>query len=80
MACEKPMRHTYIIDADSYLRGLLERMGRSKMPYDILNSQLNTKIMVITRDMNKAPEDRLFYPVDYKYNWIEFLNQTFKNI
>ena len=80
MACEKPMRHTYIIDADSYLRGLLERMGRSKMPYDILNSQLNTKIMVIPRDMNKAPEDRLFYPVDYKYNWIEFLNQTFKNI
>ena len=80
MACEKPMRHTYTIEADSYLRELLERMGRSRMPYDILNSKLNTKIAVVTRDMNKNPEDRVFYPIDYNYNWIEFLNQTFKDI
>jgi hypothetical protein len=76
MGCEKPIRHTYIYNADSFLRELKDRMGYSNMPYKLLNSKFPVRIEVVTRDMDKDPECRTFYPVEYNNDWIEFLKQT----
>ena len=80
MGCEKPLRHTYIYDADSFLREFKERLGYSNMPYELLNSKLIDKIEVVTKEMDKNPEDRAFCPVRYNNDWIEFLKQTFNNL
>lgn len=80
MGCEKPIIHTYIYDADSFLREFKERLGYSNMPYDFLNSKFQEKIEVVTKEMDKDPEDRMFYPVRYNNDWIEFLKHTLSNV
>ena len=80
LACEKPLKFTKEVDADEYLRALKERVGRKNLPYELLNSKLNEKIGVITTDMNKDPEDRDFYPVDYNHDWLKFLDESFNDL
>ena len=80
MGCEKPLRHTYIYDADSFLRELKDRMGYSNMPYDFLNSKFQEKIEVVTKEMDKDPEARVFYPMEFNNDWIEFLKQKLSNM
>lgn len=80
LACEKPLKFTKEVDADEYFRALKERVGRKNLPYELLNSKLNEKIGVITTDMNKDPEDRDFYPVDYNHDWLKFLDESFKDL
>ena len=50
------------------------------MPYQKLNSLLENKIHVITHDMNKDPEARVFYPTEYNNDWIGFLNHVFERL
>ena len=80
MAPEKPCRHEYTYDVDKYIRELRERLGRTQLPYNLLNSKLENKIEVVTKDMDKELEDRVFYPVDYNENWIAFLEDKFQSI
>lgn len=80
MGCEKPLRHTYIYDADFFLREFKERLGYSKMPYDFLNSKFQEKIEVVTKEMDKDPEARVFYPMEFNNDWIEFLKQKLSNM
>ena len=80
LACEKPLKFTKEVDVDEYLRALKERVGRKNLPYELLNSKLNEKIAVITTDMDKDPEDRDFYPVDYDHDWLKFLDESFKDL
>lgn len=80
MAPEKPCRHEYTYDVDKYIRELRERLGRTQLPYNLLNSKLENKIEVVTKDMDKELEDRVFYPVDYYENWIAFLEDKFQSI
>ena len=80
LACEKPLKFTKEVDADEYLRALKERVGRKNLPYELLNSKLNEKIAVITTDMDKDPEVRDFYPVDYDHDWLKFLDESFKDL
>ncbi len=80
MSCEKPVRHEYIYDLDAYFRDLKERLGYANMPYQKLNSLLENKIHVITHDMNKDPEARVFYPTEYNNDWIGFLNHVFERL
>ena len=76
IACEKPIKKTFMYEVDSFLRELKERMGYSNMPYQLLNSKFPDKIEVVTKEMDKEPECRTFYPVGYNNDWIEFLKQT----
>ena len=76
MAYEKPIKWTFSVDADSFLRELLSRLGRTKMPYKMFNSKLTNKIEVITYEMDKDPDERVFYPVEYNNNWIEYIKQA----
>ena len=81
LACEKPIKYECHVDVDSFMRQLKETKGWGRnMPYKKVNSVLSEKVEVITHDMNKEPEDRSFYPVDYKENWIAFLEDKFKEI
>lgn len=80
LACEKPIKYTMTLDVDEYLRDLKDRLGRKNMPYDLLNSKLSKKIEVITHDMNKNPEDRDFYPVEFNQDWLRFLETSFKDL
>ena len=80
MAPEKPCRHEYTYDVDKYIRELRERLGRTQLPYNLLNSKLENKIEVVTKDMDKELEDRVFYPIDYNENWIAFLEDKFQSI
>ena len=80
LGCEAPYKYTKTKDVDEYLRALLERLGRQKLPYSILNSKLSEKIEVITTEMDEEPEARTFYPVDYNHDWLKFLDESFKDL
>jgi len=76
LACEKPVRQDLYVDVDDYMRQLKEERGWGRnMPYNKVNSALTGKVEVITHDMNKDPEDRTFYPIEYDGNWINFLKE-----
>ena len=80
LAYEKPLKYTKEVDVDEYLRAFKERVDRKNLPYELLNSKLSEKIAVITTDMDKDPEDRDFYPVDYDRDWQRFLDESFKDL
>lgn len=80
LACEKPLKYTKEVDVDKYLRAFKERVDRKNLPYELLNSKLSEKIAVITTDMDKDPEDRDFYPVNYDHDWQRFLDESFKDL
>ena len=63
------------------MRQLKEAKGWGRnLPYKKVDSVLSEKIEVITHDMDKDPEERSFYPVDYDGNWITFLEEKFREI
>lgn len=81
LACEKPIKYDCYVDIDSFMRHMKESKGWGyNLPYKKVNSVLFEKIEVITYDMDKAPEERTFYPIDYDENWIAFLEERFKDI
>ena len=65
---------------DAYLRQLLDRLGREKMPYAMLNSKLPKRLEVITFDMNEDPGNRSFVPVQYEGSWLKLLQECFKDL
>ena len=81
LACEKPIKYDCNVDIDSFMRQLKEAKGWGRnLPYKKVDSVLSEKIEVITHDMDKDPEERSFYPVDYDGNWITFLEEKFREI
>ena len=81
LAGEKPRRgEPAYVNMDVYLRGLMARLGRQRMPYDLLNSRLPERLEVITYEMDKEPEERHFIPVDYDGNWLKLLQECFKGL
>ena len=77
LAGECPRRGTSFVNMDIYLRELKERLGRKRMPYDLLNSRLPERLEVITYDMNLDPEDRRFVPIAYDGSWQKLLDVCF---
>lgn len=81
IAGEEPRRGVpHFVGADEYLRGLMTRLGRQRMPYDMLNSKLPQRLEVITYDMNLDPYQREFVPVGYSESWQQFLEECFKDL
>ena len=81
IAGEEPRRGVpHFVGADEYLRGLMTRLGRQRMPYDILNSKLPPRLEVITYDMDLDPDQREFVPVGYSESWQQFLEECFKEL
>lgn len=81
IAGEEPLRGApRFVGADEYLRGLMARLGRQRMPYDLLNSKLPQRLEVITYDMNLDPYQREFVPVGYDESWQKFLEECFKDL
>lgn len=58
----------------------MEKLGRNRMPYKLLNSKLPQIIKVITYDMNEDPISRHFVPVEYGGDWLIFLKKCFKDL
>lgn len=81
LASEEPRRgEPQFVDADEYLWGLMTRMGRERMPHELLNSKLPERLEVITYDMNVEPSLREFVPVDYDESWQNLLENCFKDL
>lgn len=81
IAGEEPRRGIpHFVGADEYLRALMTRLGRKRMPYELLNSKLPQSLEVITYDMNLDPDQRVFVPVGYDESWQQFLEECFKEL
>lgn len=81
LADEMPIKHSCFVNIDSYVRQLKEAKGWGRnLPYQKVNQLLNEKIEVITYDMNKDPEERDFYPVDYEGNWLTLLKEKLHDL
>lgn len=81
IAGEDPRRGApQFVDADEYLRELMTRLGRQRMPYELLNSKLPQRLEVITYDMNLDPDQREFVPVGYDESWQKLLEECFKDL
>lgn len=81
IAGEKPCRGVeQFVNEDEYLRLLMDKLGRKKMPYDLLNSKLPEKLEVITYDMDNEPESRSFVPVEFDGSWLKLLQECFKDL
>lgn len=81
IAGEEPRRGApHFVGADEYLRGLMNRLGRQRMPYDMLNSKLPQRLEVITYDMDLDPDQREFVPVGYSESWQQFLEECLKEL
>lgn len=80
MGPEKPVRQEYFFDIDDYLRGIKEKLGRTRMPYKQLNDLLAGKVQVITTDLNLDPLERRFFPVEYDMDWQKFLDDKFGSL
>ena len=81
IAGEEPRRGIpHFVGADEYLRALMTRLGRKRMPYELLNSKLPQRLEVITYDMNLDPDQRVFVPVGYDESWQQFLEECFKEL
>ena len=81
IAGEEPRRgRPQFVGADEYLRGLMTRLGRKRMPYEFLNSKLPQRLEVITYDMDLDPDQRVFVPVGYDESWQQFLEECFKDL
>lgn len=77
---EKPIKGKQFENLNEYLRSLMEKLGRNRMPYKLLNSKLPQIIKVITYDMNEDPISRHFVPVEYGGDWLIFLKKCFKDL
>ena len=80
LSIEKPYRRVFSYDANTYLRELKDHLGKTQLPYKMLNSKLPNNIEVITWDMNKEPEERAFSPVEYNHDWLQLLKEAFKDL
>ena len=82
LAGEKPRRgDPTFVNCDEYLRALRDKFGYSRnMPYSTLNAKLPKRVEVITYDMDKEPEERVFVPVDFDGSWQKFLDSCFKDL
>jgi len=81
LSYEKPIREYEVtIDVDEYIRNLKEKLGRTKLPYELLNECLPDNVEVFTTDMEEEPEDREFRPAGYGNSWFALLDAAFKNL
>lgn len=77
--CPRRGQPSYV-NMDTYLRELMARLGRQRMPYDMLNARLPERLEVITYDMDLDPDARSFVPVGYDESWQNLLEECFKEL
>ena len=80
VSLELPIRHSHWVDVDSYIRELKDKKGWRKLPYDLINSKLPSKVAVITYNMDEDPREREFIPIEYGGSWLQLLKDSLKDL
>lgn len=80
VSIELPTRQSHWVDVDSYIRELKDKNGWRKLPYDLINSKLPSKVAVITYNMDEDPRDREFIPIEFGGSWLQLLKDSLKDL